>query len=45
MESEGRFTNNKKVGSGTYGVVYAAYDNELKRNVAVKKVHTFSCSG
>ena len=38
MESESRFSDTHKVGSGTYGVVFSAYDNELKRNVAIKKI-------
>jgi serine/threonine protein kinase len=40
MESSGdkRFSDMSKIGSGTYGVVYKAFDNVLKRNVAVKKI-------
>lgn len=39
MESTGdRFNDLKKVGSGTYGVVYSGYDTQLQRDVAIKKV-------
>jgi serine/threonine protein kinase len=33
-----RFSKLKKIGSGTYGVVYSAYDSELKKNIAIKKI-------
>jgi serine/threonine protein kinase len=39
MESSGnRFNDLKKIGSGTYGVVYSGYDTQLQRQVAIKKV-------
>lgn len=31
-----RFKDSKKIGSGTYGVVFSAYDTELERKVAIK---------
>jgi len=27
-----------KIGSGTYGVVYSAFDNTLQKKVAIKKI-------
>ena len=35
-EETKRFLNPKKIGSGTYGIVFSAYDTELKKQVAVK---------
>lgn len=33
-----RFTHVEKIGEGTYGVVYKAYDRETGRQVAIKKI-------
>lgn len=35
----GRFTVLRKIGSGGMGVVYAAYDEELDRKLAIKIIH------
>ena len=34
-----RYTLQEKVGSGTYGVVYKAFDNKLNETVAIKKIN------
>ena len=35
-EESKRFQKLKKIGSGTYGVVYSGYDTVLEKKVAVK---------
>lgn len=37
--NQDRFKNVHKIGEGTYGVVYSAYDAERKASVALKKIH------
>ena len=36
--SKDRFTDKQLIGSGTYGEVYKAYDNHLKKTIAFKKI-------
>lgn len=34
-----RFKKLQKIGEGTYGVVYKAFDVDLRQYVALKKIH------
>lgn len=38
MDSHERFLNKEKIGKGTYGIVYKAYDKVLNKTVAYKKM-------
>jgi eukaryotic-like serine/threonine-protein kinase len=40
----GRYTVLRRIGSGGMGVVYAAYDDDLDRRVAIKLVHSAAAS-
>ena len=42
---EGRYRKTAKLGEGTYGVVYRAFDTHRSEFVALKKVHAHACAG